>query len=469
MSCPSALGRVEPPRSTVAGLLASRRTRIGVAVALVVLAFGIRVWEVERTAPYRPTNDAQSYFALAREITHTGDYIISHAAGAGAGGTIGPTTYFAPGYPYFLAAVDLIDGDTTTGAQAVTAARLGGAALGAVSVALIGLVGFEAFGEIVALVAMLIASLYPPLIELSGTPYSENLLIVLTLAAAWTALRARRAERPLAWIAAAGVLTGLTALTHQNGVVIVLPLIVCALAVGHRWAGQGERRRWKALVAPALLVAATALTIAPWTIRNAVVLHRLIPVSDETGITLAGTYNPTSAADRQIPYRWLWYAVVPAYAPIARASPHLTEPGLSDRLTSAALHYIGDHPLAPLAVAYHNLLRLLELEGSTAWRDSTASIGLSAGTARIGVLGFWVVALLAAAGLFTRRARRAPLWLWAIPILLAVSVLLVNSETPRFRSPIDPYLILLAACALVSLGERVAASAGRRRPAGAPA
>jgi hypothetical protein len=204
------------------------------------------------------------------------------------------------------------------------------------------------------------------------------------------------------------------------------------------------------------LVLATALTIAPWTVRNAVVLHRFVPVSDETGITLAGTYNPTSAANREIPYKWTWYARVPAYAPIVRTSLGMTEPTLSSRLTSAAFHYIGDHPLAPLQVAYHNLRRLLELEGTAAWHDSTASIGISEGTARIGVYGFWVVAALAALGLLTRRARRAPQWLWAIPILLAWSVLLVNSETPRFRSPVDPYLIMLAACAIVSIGVRLA-------------
>lgn len=421
---------------------------MGIAIALVVLALGIRVWEVERTVPYPPMSDAKSYLALARQITQSGDYSVSHAPGAGAGGTIGPTAYFAPGYSYFLAAVDLIDGDTTTGSQAVTAARLAGAVLGAVAVALIALVAAEAFGVGVALVAMLLATLYPPLIELSATPYSENLLVVFTLAAAWAGLRAWRAENPLPWIAAAGLLTGLAALTHQNGVVIVLPLILCALAAGRRWAGRRGGRRSRALIAPALLIAATALTIAPWTIRNAVVLHRFIPVSDETGITLAGAYNPTSAANRQIPYRWLWYGKVPAYAPIAREAPHLTEPGLSDRLTSAVFHYIGDHPLAPLDVAYHNLRRLLELEGSTAWRDSAASIGLSTRDAGIEVVGFWIVALLAVAGLFTRRVRRAPVWLWAMPILLALSVVLVNAETPRFRSPIDPYLILLAACAL---------------------
>jgi hypothetical protein len=457
----------------------------------VIVALGLRVGEVERTASYRPMNDGQSYLTLAREIAQTGDYAISHAPGSGAGGSTGPTAYFAPAYPYFLAAVDLIDGDTTRGGRAVHAARLATAVLGAGAVALIGLVALEAFGESTALVAMLIAALYPPLIELSGTPYSENLLIVLELAAVWAALRARRAENPFPWLGAAGALTGLAALTHQNGIVILLPLIFCAIAAGRRWAGVGAaqgrsdpapqghdgtppgrdakgptflRRAWfRTLAAPLLLVAVTALTIAPWTVRNAVLLHRFVPISDETGITLAGTYNSTSAANREIPYKWTWYGVVPAYKPIARRSLGMTEPALSDRLTSAAFHYIGDHPLSPLQVAYHNLRRLLELEGTAAWHDSTASIGLSEGTARIGVYGFWVVAALAAMGLFTRRARKAPEWLWVIPILLAWSVLLVNSETPRFRSPVDPYLIMLAACAIVSIGARLAPHLRRPR------
>jgi 4-amino-4-deoxy-L-arabinose transferase-like glycosyltransferase len=364
-----------------------------------------------------------------------------------------------------LASVDLIDGDTTSGTQAVHAARLATAVLGAGAVVLLGLVALEAFGEAVALVAMLIAAVYPPLIELSATPYSENLLIVLELAAVWAALRARRAQNPFPLLVTAGVFTGLATATHQNGLVILLPLIFAALGMGLRWSDhraqnrespQNPRSRWtRALAAPAVLIAATALTIAPWTIRNAIALHRFVLVSDEMGITLAGTYNPTSAAERQIPYKWIYFGYVPADAPIARATHTMTEPAVSSRLTSAALHYIGDHPLAPLQVAYHNLRRLLELEGSAAWHDSAASIGVAAGTARIGVFAFWLVALLAAAGLVTRKVRRAPEWLWAIPILLAWSVLLVNSETPRFRSPIDPYLILLAACALVAAAARV--------------
>ena len=42
---------------------------------------------------------------------------------------------------------------------------------------------------------MALAAVYPVLIELTGTLVAENLLVVLELAAVWTALRARRAGR----------------------------------------------------------------------------------------------------------------------------------------------------------------------------------------------------------------------------------------------------------------------------------
>lgn len=65
------------------------------------------------------------------------------------------------------------------------------------------------------------------------------------------------------------------------------------------------------------------------------------------------------------------------------------------------------------------------------------------------------MAALALAGGFTRRARRVPGWVWAIPVLLALSVVFINVETPRFREPIEPFLVLLAACAVTSAGVRV--------------
>ena len=434
-----------------------------VVVAVLIVALAVRVAEVERTS-YRPINDAGSYLALASEIAHTGDYSTSHRPGSGAGGTRGPSAYFPPGYPYFLAAVDLIDGHSTPRDGAVEPARLAQAVLGSATVALLGLVAFELFGELVGLVALVLAAVYPVLIELSGTLVAENLLTALVLAAVYAALRARRsasAPRRYGWVAGAGVLTGLATLTHENAALLVLPLLAAVCTAR-------PRLSLRAVAAPALLLATAILTIAPWTIRNAVELHRFIPVTDENGVTLVGTYNRASAAYKPVPYKWRLFYGIPGERTLIRESRHLSEATLSGRLQTQALHYIGAHPFSPLAVAYHNTLRLLELEGSFAWRASTAAIDLPEPTARIGVICFWILCLVALAGLFTRTVRAGPAWLWAVPVLLWLSVALVNAETPRFREPVDPFLILLAACALAAplraVGRRLSrAPVGRER------
>jgi hypothetical protein len=417
--------------------------------------------EVELTS-YRPIHDAGSYLTLASEVARTGDYATGDRPGSGAGGSHGPTAYFAPGYPYLLAAVDLLDGHDTRRGRAIYPARLAQAVLGTVTVGLVGLVALEAIGSAVALAAIAIAAFYPVLIELSGALVAENLMTALVLAAVWATLRSRRARRRrAAWIAAAGVCTGLATLTHENAALIAIPLALGVWTIRPR-ASLGPfrcSRRGRpylrggglgAFAAPALLIATAVVTIAPWTIRNAIVLHRFIPVSDETGITLVGTYNPASAADHRLPYKWRLYDAIRGDRPLVREAGRMSELALGDRLLKRAFDYIGRHPLAPLAVAYHNTRRLLELAGTFAWRASTNAMDLPRGLAAAGVVSFWVLALLAVAGSLTAAARRAPRWLWAIPALLALSVVLVNVETPRFREPVDPFLILLAACAVLT-------------------
>ena len=67
---------------------------------------------------------------------------------------------------------------------------------------------------------------------------------------------------------------------------------------------------------------------------------------------------------------------------------------------------------------------------------------------------FWIYAVLAIAGAFTRRARAAPLWLWVVPLLMYLSVVFLVVETPRYRTAIDPFIVLLAALALARAAER---------------
>jgi hypothetical protein len=392
-------------------------------------------------------------------ISEHGDYHTGSGPRSGAGGSRGPTAYFPPAFPYYLAALDVLDGHPAGGKTAVPPERREMAVTGTVAVGLVGLVTLEAFGE--------------------GTA-----LIVLELAAAWAMLRARRASggRAYLWIAGAGVLTGLAALTHENAALYLLPFAAAAWGMargrdrpppdrvgtvpGSRDRPLPERRRApriRPLAAPGLLVLMACLTISPWTIRNAVELHHFVPIADETGITLAGTYNPTSANTPRVPYKWHLFSHVPSLRYLARESNRLTEVQLSDKLQAKAFHYIRAHPLAPLEAAFDNTKRMLELEGTYAWRASADALNLHEPWPQLGVDAFYGLAAVALAGAFTRRARRGPWWLWAMPVLWWLSIIFVNVETPRFREPIDPFLIMLAACALATALGRVGATLGLSR------
>lgn len=430
-------------------------------LALLIAALVIRVAHVESTS-YRAINDAGTFTRAASDISRTGDFGTSSRPGSGAGGSRGPTAYFPPAFEYFLAGVDLLDGHEAGGHSSVQGERVSQAVLGTIAVGLIGLVALEAFGPLVAIIALALAAFYPVLIEDSGLVIAENLLILFELGAVWTALRARRAaaERRRSasgWIAATGVLTGLAILTHENAFLMLIPL---GFAI---WPTSGGRRR-HSLGALGLLLLMAALMVAPWTIRNEVQLHRFIPVSDETGITLVGAYNPDSAAFKPLPYKWRFFWQIREDAGLRHNAGRLTEPQLGDRLLSQAEHYIGQHPLAPVTVAFRNTLRMLELEGTYAYRASAKALGLHFNTARIGVISFWILGVLALLGALTPFARRAPRWLWAIPILFVLSVVFINVETPRFREPIDPYVVMLAACALAALATRVASRFSGRSP-----
>ena len=101
-------------------------------------------------------------------------------------------------------------------------------------------------------------------------------------------------------------------------------------------------------------------------------------------------------------------------------------------------------------MAFWTTRRLLELGGLDWARHTYGTVSVEPGWANAGIIVFWVVALLAVAGAFTVRARRTPLFVWAIPALMYLSVVFLVVETPRYRSPIDPFVILLAALAVTT-------------------
>jgi hypothetical protein len=107
---------------------------------------------------------------------------------------------------------------------------------------------------------------------------------------------------------------------------------------------------------------------------------------------------------------------------------------------------------------------MLDLDGRRRWRATAATISVERRWADAGVRCFWAFALLALAGAATAGARRAPLLVWAFPVVLLLSVVFLAVETPRYRTALDPFVVLLAAVALASALRRCAdAAAGARR------
>ena len=117
-------------------------------------------------------------------------------------------------------------------------------------------------------------------------------------------------------------------------------------------------------------------------------------------------------------------------------------------MRGAALAFIREHPGYVLEVALLEHApaarpRVVALVDATPPRRSASR---PAGQA-LGVICFWVFAALALLG--ARRAT-APAFVWLVPLAMYLSVVFLASETPRYRAPLDPFVIVLAALALVT-------------------
>jgi 4-amino-4-deoxy-L-arabinose transferase-like glycosyltransferase len=381
-----------------------------------------------------------------------------------------PTALHPPAWPYLLGAAYALTGhgsaldqgpawlskhDTAHRRAALAVAhdrwrvaRLVNAGLGALAVGLIGLIALELWTPAVAVAAAVLAALASSLAVVGVALLSEPLFVTLELAALLAVLRHRRpGAHPWRWALAAGAAIGLATLTRANGGVLLLPL---GLAV---WTAR-PRRTWRALAVPAVLVAAAAVTIAPWTVRNAVVLHAAVPVATDLGQTVAGTYDSAAALDR---FRWHAQRHLPPEDWAARAIA--PEPARSAALTRQGLRYIAAHPLAVPEASAFNTARLLELDPGA--RGILGKEVGSASLARASFAGFAVLALLALVGACTRAARRAA-FVWLMPLALWLGTVPFAVNFSRFRAPLDPFLILLAALAAVAVAERISAALPRR-------
>lgn len=425
-------------------VLAPRVSRL--AIILLGLALVLRLAFVAATPGYQPAHDDRDYDRLACGLvagegyTRVGPPTPEERCGDGPTGK--PTAFRPPGYPMFLAAVYTVS--EPLGVERWTAARVAQAILGTLTVALLGVVAWQLFGRRAGLTAMGLGAAFPPWIVLGGSLLTETLFVTLMLAAIAAVLADRAAGGDRRVLVAAGVLCGLATLTRSNAPALIVPLAIAVATTG-----AGTRPLRARLGRAAALVAIAAVVVAPWTIRNALELDGFAPVTTEAGSALAGTYNDATRTDPDWPGAWQ------PPGPLRELRGTLApvrgdEPAEQRALMRRSLRYMADHPVYVAEVGGRNAWRLSGLAGDGWWHFSGRTLSLPGWTADVSGVAFLLFLAVAIAGAFTAAARAAPRWLWLMPVLMLLSVVFIVGET-RFRAPVDPFVVLLAALALAQV------------------
>jgi 4-amino-4-deoxy-L-arabinose transferase-like glycosyltransferase len=407
--------------------------------AILVVAFIVRLGVIVATPHFKPINDSADYDRYAVSLVQSGRFPDSQL-------TPGPTAFRAPLFPLVLAAAYKVVGVGSTSTR-WKAGRVLEALLGTVTVALIALIALRIWKRRVALIAAAITAVYPPLILMGSSLMSESLFIPLNLAAVLAALVTRdaRGTRRLWWALATGVLTGLAALARSTDLILVLPIAFIV------WS-ERPRLSMRSLGAPAVAVAATLLTIVPWLVRDANVMHTFVPITDESGYAAVGTYNSYAQSRTDDPA--LYTPPVLEARRLERLARGLNEAQFSSRLDTLSLDYIDAHPSSVLKTAYWTTLRLLDLTGTGFEQSIEPTWGFPGWLGVVSVYSFWLVGLVALIGASSGAARRAPWAFWICPIaLLATTVFLIGAT--RYRTPADPWIVLLAALAVASGAQRL--------------
>ena len=265
-------------------------------LGILLLAVAFRAYGVW-SHPAVPVGDGDDYHQLATRLVEGRGYV--NTAGM-------PTAWRPPAYPVFLAGVYKIGGVSVLKATIVQVI------LGGLTVLMLTVLGAMILGWPRALIAGVIAAVYPALVWLPRLLLSENLSLFLMLVSLSAIILYLRTSRKI-WIVVFGVLCALNSLVRGGN--LFLPMVV-ALGLFIIWlrnrgaATEGRPYKNSALrdspwpphlVAPLLAMAvAFIVTLLPWTIRNYRVYHHVVPIATQDGLTLYGSYWPPERNNRLI-------------------------------------------------------------------------------------------------------------------------------------------------------------------------
>lgn len=389
------------------------------------------------------------YDAIARQLLQGHGYRL--AAGAA------PTAARAPLYPLLLTGLYRLFG---TGIVPVLWAH---AVLGALACALLYLAGCRMFGRTVGVTAGIMLALLPPHLWWSQYVLSETLLVTL-IVATFLGVIALVQEPSAGRAAAAGALFGLTALC--NAMILFLPFVLLVVTAVSR-----ELRR-KYLRPAAVLLLGMSVVVLPWTGRNFLEFHRVIPVNWSVGLqymkglimaddyvrgrgTNLGALDDSSMVELVRILRAHGHTRGDFDAQLREMkSAQIVGLAEDDLLKRLAVERVRANPVLAARKLFLNLWLYWFLSNRLMLANQVVNFGLLA-LALLGlVLGAW------------RAFEARILVAFCLYFWLGYASVIVSA---RFALQIAPLLVLLAAFAVVSLARRARRATGPPAPAATPA
>jgi 4-amino-4-deoxy-L-arabinose transferase-like glycosyltransferase len=376
-------------------------------------------------------------------LFESGDIAVSLATGHGFSSPFrvatGPTAWMTPVYPLLLAGIFRIFGVYTF--RSYLAAALFN--ISCVTLACVPLyyAARRIGGRALAASATWLWAMFPNAILLTFESMWEACLSALLAATILWATLALTGSRRLRDWCAYGLLWGLALMTNPV-LASLLPLLLGWLA-WRAWRERRPRPLRESLARPALALVLATLCCVPWTIRNYRVFHSFVPWSSVLGLQLWQGNNPQA--------RPIWLAHLHPINDQAERAAYMRmgEIAYMKQKFHLAVAYMITHPRRELVLISRRFLAIWSGGTPYPFRDFLAT---HSPWFRY-VLLFNLLAALAAAAaivvLFRRRSEYAfPLAVFPLVFPWAYYLTLAY---PRYRFPIDPVVILLAAIALLTL------------------
>jgi 4-amino-4-deoxy-L-arabinose transferase-like glycosyltransferase len=434
------MGALGTSSSTADGRRAATGSFAPALALLTLLALAIRLVYALAVAPGQiQPGDSLVYHTLADALADGRGYTLTDRDLPDLVPSVGtplyersqPTASHPPLYPLYLAAF------TKLGLASFAAHRVASSLLGALAVALIGLLGRRVAGERVGLVAAGLAAVYPQLFMIDGTLIAESLfapLLVLVLLLAYGLL-----ERPT-WgrAAAMGAVIGLATLTRSEGVLLLLLLVPAAA-----WAAG--RDRWR-LMAVALAMA--ALVLSPWLVRNWIRFDRVPLLSTNGALTQLATNCTATYYGPRIGFVAHECALRSTCLRIREEVPQ------SECLLREAREFVGDHLGRVPVVLLARLGREWNVHDPATDRNYGMIWARERTWATIGMAMYALLAVLAVGGLVSLRRRGVPVGPMLAMVGLAMLAALIAFGFSRYRLAAEPALLVLAAVAIDSIARR---------------